>query len=188
MSNPIQRSWLLFVWGVSNINKICELAHILSHYKRSIHTLIHLAPFIALGIFILFMFCGYVRVQKHGNGGLGTPDFGSRVEGWGRKCFRCQHNCTEVYSTNVKSIGNFCRRQNWKNPQDSADRDTIFIRSDCATRELLPSDRQRPIYQYSGVPLDCSTANGMIGLDLVEMIGIMMNVTNEQLAHIHRAQ
>jgi hypothetical protein len=61
---------------------------------------------------------------------------------------------TESCSGGFENIGNFCGSQARKNSDGSADGDTIFVRTDCQTREALPADRQDPIYRNPGVPLD----------------------------------
>lgn len=59
-----------------------------------------------------------------------------------------------VCGGDVQSQENFCSSQPQKNPDGTADGDTIFVRTDCATRVPLDPSQQDPIYQNPSVPLD----------------------------------
>jgi hypothetical protein len=52
------------------------------------------------------------------------------------------------------NIGNFCASEARKNDDGSVDSETIFVKTDCSTREPLPLDQQDPVYQKPGVPMD----------------------------------
>ena len=52
------------------------------------------------------------------------------------------------------SIGNYCASEARKNSDGSVDGETIFVKTDCNTREPLPLDEQDPVYQNPGVPMD----------------------------------
>jgi hypothetical protein len=68
----------------------------------------------------------------------------------------------QVCDGGFENIANFCGNQVRRNPDGSSDGDTIFVRTDCATREPLPNDRQDPIYQKPGVPLDRGTLKSIL--------------------------
>lgn len=53
-----------------------------------------------------------------------------------------------------EDISNMCGSQPKLNKDGTVDGDTIFVRTNCATREPLPLDKQDPVYQKPGVPLD----------------------------------
>ncbi|KAI0517622.1 hypothetical protein F5B22DRAFT_603557 [Xylaria bambusicola] len=57
------------------------------------------------------------------------------------------------YCVNVVTEGNVCDEVTWT-INGQADGETIFVKTDCTTREPLPLDQQDPIYQQPGVPLD----------------------------------
>lgn len=60
-------------------------------------------------------------------------------------------------------IPNFCGNEPKRNADGTADGDTIFVRTDCATRAPLPNDQQDPVYQNPGVPLDRGVLAAIIG-------------------------
>jgi len=62
-----------------------------------------------------------------------------------------------VCGGDIQNQGNFCGSQPWRNPDGSADGDTIFVRTDCVTRAPLDLDKQDPAYRNPGVPLDRGT-------------------------------
>ncbi|KAI0803524.1 hypothetical protein GGR55DRAFT_700080 [Xylaria sp. FL0064] len=57
------------------------------------------------------------------------------------------------YCDSVVNEGNICDEMPWT-VDGKADGETIFVRTDCATRQPLPLDQQDPVYQRHGVPLD----------------------------------
>ncbi|TVY31265.1 hypothetical protein LOCC1_G008877 [Lachnellula occidentalis] len=80
--------------------------------------------------------CGYftfVPVIKKTCGKIGAPT-----------------SCTARANVNE----DVCMEQLHLNKDGSIDGETIFVRSDCATRMPLGKDKQDPVYQQPGVPLD----------------------------------
>ncbi|KAI1176529.1 hypothetical protein F4777DRAFT_262066 [Nemania sp. FL0916] len=57
------------------------------------------------------------------------------------------------YCKNIVNEGNVCDAIPWA-VGGQADGETIFVRTDCGTRQPLPADQQDPVYQKPGVPLD----------------------------------
>ena len=51
---------------------------------------------------------------------------------------------------------NYCASQLRRNPDDTVDGETIFVRTNCDTRMPLPDDKQDPTYQKPGVALERS--------------------------------
>lgn len=52
------------------------------------------------------------------------------------------------------NIGNQCFSQQKLNPDKSVDSETIFVHTDCGTREPLDDSQQDPVWNHDGVPLD----------------------------------
>ncbi|KUJ17615.1 uncharacterized protein LY89DRAFT_733454 [Mollisia scopiformis] len=59
-------------------------------------------------------------------------------------------------------IGNYCASEARKNSDGTVDGETIFVKTDCNTREPLPADEQDPVYQNPGVPMDRGVLTTMI--------------------------
>jgi hypothetical protein len=56
-----------------------------------------------------------------------------------------------------ETLGNICTDVQRLNSDGTVDAETIFVKTDCGTREPLPLEQQDPVYQKPGVPLDRGT-------------------------------